>query len=420
MSPSPAPARVDFFPGQRLEPGDLRAAQDEAREMRWLHNRALHDWGVVSGLAVRGERGASSVRVEAGLAHDELGRELILGGAVDLGVPPVAGPPGGERTFQLTIAYAEDADVEPQRRGGPCGAEGAVRRPEGARVGWREEASADAGARPRAGIDIVLAEAAVSACRLAAPLSSAARREAAGATRPHIASGATPAGATAWRPWPEAAPVGVATWVSTAGGVFRATPAYQAHVAGERLVAGPPPFVVDGQPHVADASPGGFELRVPLVSGVTPGPSRSHVVAWADLVRAAASVLAGFPFGGLVPPDLLLAVNGISPQAGALVAGRPLLSPPLPPPLSRVPLPVRGEDVLAGAAPIAAAVGAASPEALLADNGVVPPALEIGRTLVGPSAGVPLNPAERVRVPGVAGLLRDALRWHVVWLGVEA
>ena len=122
MSPSPAPARVDFFPGQRLEPGDLRAAQDEAREMRWLHNRALHDWGVVSGLAARGERGASSVRVEAGLAHDEVGRELILGGAVDLEVPPVAGPPGGERTFQLTIAYAEDTDVEPQRRGGPCGA----------------------------------------------------------------------------------------------------------------------------------------------------------------------------------------------------------------------------------------------------------------------------------------------------------
>ena len=45
--------RVAFFPGQRLTAADLTALERRQRELRWLHNRSLHPWGVASGFSLR-------------------------------------------------------------------------------------------------------------------------------------------------------------------------------------------------------------------------------------------------------------------------------------------------------------------------------------------------------------------------------
>ena len=55
--------RITFFPGQRLHAEDLTDVQTVDRELRWLHNRSLHTWGIGLGFGVTGEAGASAVAI---------------------------------------------------------------------------------------------------------------------------------------------------------------------------------------------------------------------------------------------------------------------------------------------------------------------------------------------------------------------
>ena len=48
--------RITFFSGQGLRAKDLAALQEAQRELRWLHNRSLHQWGIGVGLGVRADR----------------------------------------------------------------------------------------------------------------------------------------------------------------------------------------------------------------------------------------------------------------------------------------------------------------------------------------------------------------------------
>ena len=41
--------RPAFFSGQRLTAADLDTVQTFHRELRWLHNRSLHSWGIAFG-----------------------------------------------------------------------------------------------------------------------------------------------------------------------------------------------------------------------------------------------------------------------------------------------------------------------------------------------------------------------------------
>ena len=71
-------SRVAFFDGERLDAGDLNAASSLQRELRWLHNRSLHSWGIALGFAVSGDKGAQQITVGPGYGVDCLGREVIL------------------------------------------------------------------------------------------------------------------------------------------------------------------------------------------------------------------------------------------------------------------------------------------------------------------------------------------------------
>lgn len=54
--------RIQFFNGQRLTAGDMTELQRANRELRWLHNRSLHGWGIGTGYGVAGERAIRPLR----------------------------------------------------------------------------------------------------------------------------------------------------------------------------------------------------------------------------------------------------------------------------------------------------------------------------------------------------------------------
>jgi hypothetical protein len=264
--------RVTFFEGQRLTAADLAAAQAYERELRWLHNRSLHAWGVARGLGVSGARGDRAVVVAPGYAVDARGRELVLLEPRTEPVPPVAAAPDGtEAVFLLTLVYADDEQATAlETREGVCLGRGAVRLADEAHLAWRrmEDVTPDA--------DVVLAQIWVANCRLSRAVSLAVRRDARATTHPHIAAGRTVAGATPWRFWGDPAepevPYGVETSVDTSSGRFHTTPQYQAHVAGEReLVA--PGFdsdgdLIEGFVRIETPSPAGFVVRMLLPGGL--------------------------------------------------------------------------------------------------------------------------------------------------------
>src|SRR5215470_12592141 len=102
----PALERVEFFDGQQLRAEDLTAFQNANTQLRWLHTRSLHSWGIGIGFDVHGNRGDSSVTVSPGYAVDCLGREVILSSERSKTVPAVPGNADeNPTTFYLIAAY---------------------------------------------------------------------------------------------------------------------------------------------------------------------------------------------------------------------------------------------------------------------------------------------------------------------------
>ena len=228
--------RIQFFNGQRLTAGDMTELQRANRELRWLHNRSLHGWGIGTGYGVAGEKGETSVTVAPGYALDCMGRELILTEAVTLTVPAIAGNSDGTAAvFYLTVTYKEDADQSvAERRPGVCTPAGTVRLTEGPLISWREQANITDG------MDIILAKASVLNCQLDTALALEVRRSARPTQQPYIASGETIAAATSWTVKTEnGVAVGVTTTVDTSAARFQATPVYFAHVVGPRVINTP-------------------------------------------------------------------------------------------------------------------------------------------------------------------------------------
>jgi hypothetical protein len=259
---TPLLERPEFFDGERMTAADLAAVQGFHRELRWLHSRGLHGWGIAEGYAVTGNKGDRSVRVQPGFALDCYGRELILGESREKPVPPVA---RSADPYYLTVAYAEDSELRAETREGACGSFGAVRRPEEPRLEWRKP-----GER-RPGLDVVVASVRLRDCKLATPVSPA-EREALAVQQPYVAAGRTAPGATPWSYWPSASnPAGVRTTVSTTEAGFTGTPLYNAHVVGERVRGGIPAVTIDGNSWISNATATRFVLSVLLPAVTWPG-----------------------------------------------------------------------------------------------------------------------------------------------------
>lgn len=254
--------RITFFNGQQLTAADMTDVQTVNRELRWLHNRSLHNWGIGAGLGVSGDRGSRAVTVEPGYGVDHLGREIILTESRTLPVPTIASAAdGGEAVYYLVAAYRGDKDQPViERRPGVCAADGGVRLREEPLVAWRKSDQL------AEGFELILAKAWIKNCQLSRPLCLAVRRDARAAQQAYIVSGQTEPGNTPWTLWEAGGQaVGVQTIVDTSAARFRTTPSYIAHVVGERFFGNPPgPLLAIGFPATIDATPETFTLQVLL------------------------------------------------------------------------------------------------------------------------------------------------------------
>jgi hypothetical protein len=266
--------RVSFFRGQQLKATDLNEVYRVLREMRWLHSRSLHDWGIALGLAVSGQKGDVQVKITSGYAVDRLGRELLSAEAQTKEVPAVAGDAlGNPVAYLLVISFPQDKDlVAAARSAGVCAPGGITRLVVPPQIRWLPSTSSSY----RHGLDIILAQASVQNCCLARPLSFTLRRSARPASRPYIASGQTDPTKTIWQLLtnPSSANmIGFTTRVDTSAAQFQATPAYQAHIVGRRWQdAEQSIVVVDGCTSIRNATARSFDLAVVTPQGfTTPG-----------------------------------------------------------------------------------------------------------------------------------------------------
>jgi hypothetical protein len=253
-----------WFDGQLLTADDLTTAQTVERELRWLHNRALHDWGIVTGFGATGNRGDRAVSVAPGMALDRLGREIILAEALVKNIPVTS----GKTSYYLIARYQQDSDQEAlEARDGVCANGGAVRLSDRPRIEWRAMDQIDDG------LDIILGSITIVNCKLSDPVAGASRRPAKPPRQPQIASGSTDPDTTAWSPWSGGKqPLGFTTDVDTSDAGFQATPQYIAQIVGDRYLAAPPgPLLVVPVIDVLDPRPDGFRLAVALPAGPAGG-----------------------------------------------------------------------------------------------------------------------------------------------------
>jgi hypothetical protein len=264
--------RPAFFDGQRLGPDDLEAVSRYHRELRWLHNRSLHSWGIAVGLNVTGARGDRQVTVTPGYALDCDGHDLVLTRAATLTIPAVAAAPGVPATYYLTTSWLpDDQQTITESRDGVCLGPGAVRRADEPLLRWQRPADISA-TRYRRGLDLILGTVSIEGCALSAPVSGAERRYARPENQPYVAAGSTPEGATEWSFHPAGGvPAGVQTVVDTSSAGFSRTPTYLAHVVGTRLLL-PQNQMFDGPSQVAAPTPTSFTLQVTMPRNLTLPP----------------------------------------------------------------------------------------------------------------------------------------------------
>ena len=222
----PTLERSTFFDGQRLTARDLSELQRAHRELRWLHNRSLHGWGIGIGLAVTGERGATVVSVEPGYGVDCLGREIILTEPRTLAVPADPGTSDGRDPLTISSRLISLTKIRPSPKAAPafaclryCTAERDTshRMAQARAVERRLRAYSGAGRSCN--------------CRLSSSLSQAPRRYARPSDQPYIAAGQTEQGRTGWVEWKAGEQtLGVHVDVDTSAARFKGTPQYLAHV----------------------------------------------------------------------------------------------------------------------------------------------------------------------------------------------
>jgi hypothetical protein len=276
--------RLRFFEGQRLFASDLDALDRFHREMRWLHNQSLHQPGVGRGLAITGRKGEKTVSVQEGYAIDLNGREIVLTLPKTLPVPPRAGDEGQPLTYDLTVAYPADEDLEiTETRQGICAAAGAVRRREEPVFCWVEigadgQPKDDAlKARMAAAELIRLARARILECKLFADVSIAERRNARPPQQPYIACGTVEE--PEWRlkekkkpltapqvGFVHALPSFLSADISTVSAGFRTEPCYLVELRGQRVHSrGNSTFVIDGLVSVTAKSASRLSIDVDVL-----------------------------------------------------------------------------------------------------------------------------------------------------------
>ena len=110
--------RNNFFSGRLLTAADLQLEQTYFREKQRLHNRALHGFGIVSGLEVLRRR--DRLLITAGLALDCEGNEIVVPETQSHPLPQLKSDTSvflilhyRETATNLTLSPAPDKSSEP-------------------------------------------------------------------------------------------------------------------------------------------------------------------------------------------------------------------------------------------------------------------------------------------------------------------
>jgi len=277
MNGIPQLERLRFFPGELLTAGDLTALDSNNRELRWLHNRTLHPWGIGFGLDVLGARGDTAVTVNPGFAIDSQGREILLGAPIQQPIPAVPGGQNGSAaTYYLVANYVEDADepTDEQRSATACAPGGAVRLSNAPSILWKQSAQLDTST------DVVLGQVWIMNCVLAGAVSTAVRRYAAPCSQATVAAGQLQAEDISWRAWRQGGVnLGFTAIIDTSAAMFQSTPNYMAQIIGSRVLDSPSLVVADFV-STAGHSRSGFTLQValPAMSGAVNPAAITHPV----------------------------------------------------------------------------------------------------------------------------------------------
>lgn len=303
--------RLQFFNGQRLFAPDLQGLEAFGREMRWLHNKSLHQPGIGNGFAVSGKKGDREVAIGPGYGIDREGREIVLLETRVEPVPPVAGEDDGTPfVYYLTVQYQDGELEEIELREGICDQRGVVRLKEEPVFCW---VKLDDFGQPEdtvikqeilTGMRLVLARAEVLNCQLNKDVSIAERLRARPASQPYICCADY---VPDWRPWlvaplkldgifrddddltrstnlvevlrfvPIILPIGLTVVVNTTDCGFRTTPCYSARIAGPRVrnfTVQPPPTTP--APLITNNAGGGVELNFILDGFVQISDPKPH------------------------------------------------------------------------------------------------------------------------------------------------
>ena len=268
MGDIPEVERITFYQGELLTADDLTALDDNNRELRWLHNRSLHNWGIGFGLEAQGAVAATSVTVNPGYATDILGHEIILSNPLSLPIPAIS-----SGSYYLVANWLDDATetVVQQNSATPCNAGGAVRLSDAPAIPWKNVAQLEFG------IDVILCLITVRNCVLS-QISTAVRRYATCGSMFYLKAGLIDASTLTWIPWVVGGvTIGLTTTIDTSAARFQTAPSYMAQIAGARsLTTTTPATIIIDFVSVTNESPTGFTLQVGLPAGigVNPDPIR--------------------------------------------------------------------------------------------------------------------------------------------------
>jgi hypothetical protein len=243
-----APQRLRHMQNEALLARDFadQAAQDH--QMRWWHNRAIHDtYGIVRGLEVGDSTGR--LIVTPGLAYDSFGRELVLREEWHGDIPD------GAETVVLVISRSDVARCSCARTpGGYC----------------REHQAADSSVTLRwqplstFSVHDGVALTSVSGGIL---LEEAERHHERPLARARVGHGATVPGGTAWSSWTEVRDeirwhLGLQVEVDTSAAGFTAVPCYFAQIIGSMWDARLPGLFVLPFQHIAAPDRDHFTFRL--------------------------------------------------------------------------------------------------------------------------------------------------------------
>ena len=261
--------RYEYWQGQMLRSADFQSQLADTAQHRWWHNRALHNpFGVYQGLkasALTASGGdLSGVTIDAGVAYDCFGRELIVDTPQNISLP--INVPPAPVTMVLLVRYDAHADVSAQEMQEICwtgsSSQGTVT------FLWLPED------RVRLHDGVPIAEVAYKDGRTT--LQTFVPPGARPIARPEVASGATLPSTTAWEPWTMDVPhdlqtgvsrllptmVGVQARVNTSAAGFTQTPCYFAWLGGPLFNRTSGQLLPDMFTHLAEESPAGFTFRM--------------------------------------------------------------------------------------------------------------------------------------------------------------